>query len=565
MSRQGARVRAWLRAAAIVASLGVLAGCAQLPHTGVIKEGPILQSGLNSDYLYYSPSGPVVGQTQREVVSGFITAATGPQNDYAIARQYLSTSLRSKWSPNDEVLIQQGDLKITLGENNTAIIDVGVQASIDAEGLYQAKPPGTRRSFTIGLVKTGGQWRIASAPNLTVVIRPVFDVIFRSYPLYFFDHTFTKLVPDVRWFPARASTATRLVTSLLKGPNDWMADAVESPMPKGTKLAIDAVTVEAGVAQVNLNPRALEATPNARQYFKAQLTATLGKLPGVNSVQVLIDRSPQDIPDYAESALAPSSTNPVAIADGRLVTVGATTFEPIAGTRNYLTTLGANDFALSADKRSLALKSKSGTYLMLLGQVAQQPTLVDSRPKQLSPRYDHRGWLWTATATGSDAFRATGYLGDSAEVLAPWIGNFQIHQFSISPEGSRIAYIASIDGTRRTYLAGIVRNRQGQPIALTKPVQLPAAHPWPVSIAWCSPLNLLQLYRNPGDSEAIPVVLTIGGASLELDSVTGATQIMANTSGSSYFALTQFGEVLQYRGYNWTPFAGGVTIAHMAN
>jgi hypothetical protein len=91
-------------------TLMALVGCAQLPHNSAIQQGPSVQNGSSSDYLYYSPSGPVAGQDIRGVLSGFINAATGPQNDYAIAREYLTGNLRNNWSPNTEVLIQQGSL-----------------------------------------------------------------------------------------------------------------------------------------------------------------------------------------------------------------------------------------------------------------------------------------------------------------------------------------------------------------------------------------------------------------------------------------------------------------------
>jgi hypothetical protein len=152
----------------------------------------------------------------------------------------------------------------------------------------------------------------------------------------------------------------------------------------------------------------------------------------------------------------------------------------------------------------------------------------------------------------------------SQPISTPWFAKMQLNQFSVSPEGSRVAFIATVDGVRNIYLAGIVRDGTGKPTSITQPTKLISSRPWPISIAWCSPLNLLELFRLPGDTESFPVVQTVGGDVLELDSFSSATQIMANPAGGSYFAVTQFGQVLQYRGYNWTPYASGVTVAHMA-
>ena len=71
----------------------ILAGCAQLPRSGEAKVGPEIKGDIASDYLYYSPSGPSAGESQQEVLNGFINAGTGPQNDYEAARQYLTQDL----------------------------------------------------------------------------------------------------------------------------------------------------------------------------------------------------------------------------------------------------------------------------------------------------------------------------------------------------------------------------------------------------------------------------------------------------------------------------------------
>ena len=79
----------------LAATMAVLAiaGCAQLPRSGEIKVGPEIQGDMSSDYLYYSPSGPAAGETQQDILNGFINAGTGPQNDYEAAREYLTQNI----------------------------------------------------------------------------------------------------------------------------------------------------------------------------------------------------------------------------------------------------------------------------------------------------------------------------------------------------------------------------------------------------------------------------------------------------------------------------------------
>ena len=95
-----------LRLVALVAAAAlILTGCAKLPTSSEVKVGSDIQGGLTTDYLYYSPSGPSDGASQQEIINGFLNAATGPQNDYQVAREFLAGDLAAKWSPSKERLV----------------------------------------------------------------------------------------------------------------------------------------------------------------------------------------------------------------------------------------------------------------------------------------------------------------------------------------------------------------------------------------------------------------------------------------------------------------------------
>ena len=95
--------RVSLRLVALVAAAALfLTGCAKLPTSSEVKVGSDIQGGLTTDYLYYSPTGRTDGDSQQEIINGFLNAATGPQNDYQIVQAknfWLATpDLRFKWS-----------------------------------------------------------------------------------------------------------------------------------------------------------------------------------------------------------------------------------------------------------------------------------------------------------------------------------------------------------------------------------------------------------------------------------------------------------------------------------
>ncbi len=55
----------FLKVVAIALTALAFAGCAQLPRSSEVKAGPEIQGDIANDYLYYSPSGPVQGETQQ--------------------------------------------------------------------------------------------------------------------------------------------------------------------------------------------------------------------------------------------------------------------------------------------------------------------------------------------------------------------------------------------------------------------------------------------------------------------------------------------------------------------
>lgn len=550
--------------AALLASLTALAlvGCAQLPRTSAIQQGPSVQDASSSDYLYYSPSGPVAGQDIRGVLSGFINAATGPQNDFAIAREYLTGNLRSSWSPNSEVLIQKGSLETTVSSDNSASVTVNVAARIDLNGRYETQPEGTKRILQYAFKKINGQWRISSAPDAIVLIRPVFDVIFHSYSVYFFDHSYNYLVPDLRWFPARASTATRLVTAILNGPSPWLAGATEKTMPYDTKLAIDAVSIDGDTAVVNLNAAALRSTQSERQYFKAQLEATLTQLSGVSQVQIQIERSPQQVADFTPATARGAAYSPVALIDDTLTQLAAPAGVQISGTRSLVRQLGAVDFALTEDKHLLALHSPSGTYRVRIDQSSPTPLLVDSRPNLLKPIFDTRGILWSLTSDGKDQLQVTPESGTSVWLNVPWLSKYVIRDFALSNEGSRMAFvIVNKKGLAKTVVASVARNKLGIPVSLGNPLVLDAPEN-AVSVDWAGETNLMVLSTNAAGESTVES-LPLSGVSKSVGTLSQGLNVMSADNGANVFVLTKSGTLLQFRGYAWTLLADRVTAAHM--
>ncbi|MEN9967577.1 MAG: hypothetical protein RL036_810 [Actinomycetota bacterium] len=553
-------------AKSLVASLAILllAGCAQLPRSGEAKIGPEIKGDIASDYLYYSPSGPSNGETQQEILNGFINAGTGPQNDYEAAREYLSQGFKTKWHPNNEVLIQQGNPTISFNASGEASVDLQVQATVDSDGHFKVLDAGSTRYLKFKMVRENGEWRISSAPDLTILIRPVFDVIFRSYSIYFFDAQKTHLVPDLRWFPSRASTATRMVNAMLKGPSAWLAGAVTSAFPQGTALSLNSVTVADGIASVDLNSKALTAKAATKRLMKAQIRATLTQLPNVYSVAISIERGPQDIQDVPDLVPTVASSQAVVLQGGELQFFNDGVSNPIAGTSDLIARTGATDFAITDSQDWVALKSATGVFRSHIGIFGVSPTLVDARPAQLTPMFDAQANLWTMTRTAGEAVQVTSPGGIKRNLKLGWLDSFPRGQFSISAEGSRIAVLAGSGTTRQVYVASINRDSSGMPISFGAPIEVVKASDSPRSISW-SDENTLAALHTLSDSTTGATLYTIGGTSRDLGSLNSGRTLEARLSNATIYAVDANRSLFAYKNISWSQIASNVMALHFAN
>jgi hypothetical protein len=553
-------------AKSLVASLAILllAGCAQLPRSGEAKLGPEIKGDIASDYLYYSPSGPSNGETQQEILNGFINAGTGPQNDYEAAREYLSQGFKTKWNPNNEVLIQQGNPNISFNASGEASVDLQVQATVDSDGHFKILDAGSTRFLKFKMVRENGEWRISSAPDLTILIRPVFDVIFRSYSIYFFDAQKTHLVPDLRWFPSRASTATRMVNAMLKGPSAWLAGAVSSVFPQGTALSLNSVTVADGIASVDLNSKALTAKAATKRLMKAQIRATLTQLPNVYSVAISIERGPQDIQDVPDLVPTIASSQAVVLQGGELQFFNDGVSNPIAGTSDLIARTGATDFAITASQDWVALRSATGVFRSHIGIFGVSPTLVDARPAQLTPMFDAQANLWTMTRTAGEAVQVTSPGGIRRNLKLGWLDSFPRGQFSISAEGSRIAVLAGSGATRQVYVASINRDSSGMPISFGAPIEVVKASDSPRSVSW-SDENTLAALHTLSDSTTGATLYTIGGTSRDVGSLNSGRTLEVRLSNAMIYAVDANRSLFAYKNISWSQIASNVMALHFAN
>ena len=530
--------------------VGLLSGCATLPQAGPIRIGPDLSSPADTESFYYSPLGPSDGQTPQEILSGFLAAGTGPQNDYAVAREYLSESIRSSWNPSDEVLIQRSSAQIEFMADDSAIVVVDLSARVDADGRYESVPDGTSRDLEFKFVKENQQWRISQAPDATILIRPVFEVVFRDYAVYFVDRQKRYLVPELRWFPTSAATGTKLANALLRGASSWLRPAVTSAIPSGTRLSIDAVTVVDRVALVDLTSRALVATRADRSIMKAQLEATLSQLPNIEQVAISIERSRQEIPEAVSEIGKLESRQLLALGPEGLQLIGTGESDFFASGTDFFDFSEFSGFAASKRDDFLAAIAPTGVIRTSLSEPGESVELVDQRSNILELDFDPQGFLWSVSRARSAAITIVSPSGESTSLSAPWLAGQAIRGLAISIEGTRVAFLLQGPTRNRVVLSSVIRNAAGEPIELVDAIEIASEVPSPTSISWSGAMQLAVLSKQ-NDSDSVYLVRP-GGSYSTIAAPAETESVISQGSNSPLYALTSDNKLYVFRGSSWS-------------
>lgn len=548
----------------LVAALALLAltGCAALPVSGPVRIGPDLTPNIDTESFYYSPSGPTEGANKAEILSGFLAAGTGPQNDYAVAREYLAESIRSSWSPNKEVLIQRQSPQVTIGDDGQAQLIVDVAAQIDADGKYETRAIGTSRILNYKFIKEGEQWRLAEAPDATVLIRPVFEVVFRDYAVFFVDRQKRFLVPELRWFPATAATGTKLANALLRGPSSWLRPAVISAIPSGTRLSIDAVTVENGVALVDLTARALVASRADRALLKAQLDATLSQLPNVERVAISIERSSQEITEPTGQLRITGERSLVVLGDLGLETiVGSDTV--VGAGADFFDLNATSEITVSKQSNWLAAITPAGVVRTSSIDPGVAAELVDARSGIIGIEFDRQDHLWSLGRARGSAVIATFTNGDRTTVLAPWLASEAVRGFSISPEGSRITILVAGAERNRVLVAGVVRDQAGRPLELAPPIEIASEVARPSQVSWVDSTTVAVINSSPDFTNA--ALVSVGGTSRIISALPNAKLMVSAGPARQLFLLGSDGELYRFTGSSWAILRSDIRALAVVN
>ncbi|WP_336659043.1 LpqB family beta-propeller domain-containing protein [Leucobacter sp. USHLN153] len=555
--RGGAGSRTRIRGAVAVAAVVLLlTGCNAIPGSGPVQAG-LENLEQAEQQVQFNPGGPAAGSSQEDVVRGFVLAAVSSEDDFAVAREFLTPDYAEQWSPDSDVLIDDGGRPFQQNDDGSGTLSVSATAKLDADGFMLPIEPGESTDLRFELQQVGGEWRISSAPNGIILDATTFTTLWSQHQLYFVGPAGT-LVPETRWFLTRAALPTEIVGALLAGPGERLAEVVHSGFPAGTKLASNSVPVVDGRARVDLTGTVLEATPEALAEIRQQLRLSLQTVQNVNGVDLSAEGTAVRF-DAADDASEPQPVNDMwdasALVGSEFGSFVSGEFEVAEGFAATLSDYDPSAITVNPSGDAVAILSPAGiSRIDAAGVVA-----VDERRGLLPPMFDRFGYVWSLQVSQPQTMLATPKESSSVQVPAPWLEGRKAVAVRLSPDGSRIAVLVADEHGSQVLVAGVVRDNSGRPESVTTEadVQLWASGD-PVDLDWVGQNRFAVLTKTDSTSR-----VTLGGVGLlpiDLGSVEGGVHLAGGSARTQLRVLGAGRELYASQANGWQRAATDVRV-----
>lgn len=515
--------------AVVLAIVTAISGCAslpssmtaQVPTTGPIEQGEVVGVDPEDQFIRVIARKPRPGMTPTEIVTGFLDASASFEDGHAVARTYLTPEASQTWDTNAGVTVYEG-LPVLTTMGAAVTMRAPNAGSIAASGRYAVASPGSEVRTTFFLEQSDGEWRISRVPEGLLLSQADVDRAFRSFSVFYFNPDFSMLVPDPRMVPVIGpGLATTLVRRLIAGPTSWLQPAVRTGFPAGVALAIEAVTIEAGVARVDLTPNVLDADDRTRVALSQQLVWTLRQLPDVQAVDITAGGQLFTVPGVVnpQSRDAWPAVDPNVMPVGALgyvarpegvVAVGADEVTPVpgpAGTGDVVLV----DLAVSADSSSLSGIDPEGAVWR--SRLADDATLIRVRDEGLatSLAYDGVDSVWVVDA--DEGLYAVSSAGLSRAIKVQGLTGRTVVQAVVpSRDGTRAAMIVRRGPRTELLLARVLRSSvSASGITLDSPVRIESRLAEVSDVAWSGSDTLSVIgSESAGSMQVFDVALARG-------------------------------------------------------
>jgi Lipoprotein LpqB beta-propeller domain/Sporulation and spore germination len=572
--------RLLLAGSGLVLSVAMTA-CASLPTSGTVQISSLQGSGAQVQtgvQVVPVPPGRTWGEL--DIVNGFLAASASFDDNYAVARKYLTRGFSNWWQPgvaatvidSPRVKVEQPPRGLVTSGPPSARVSVTGRhfAELQTGGPHQAgsivASPGAS-TYHFSLVEKAGVWRIdgitignqPAKRSVLVLTSADFDRDYQARNLYFFrpGPAANTLVPDPVYIPQLPGDgglkilvntllySKKAATSPWPPSSSWLYQAATTAFPRGTKL-ISVDIIGGAEAVVKLGGTAVRASHSQRLRMAAQLWWSLTASPygtqaGSQIRSVVLQINHQSLtPTSAElrnwvprGAAAPLYYQlPGGPAAPATAVLRASSSQQVSV--SLPDALGGAPFtsmAVSTPPTGFAVlagcKGKD-VYLMPQSRAGEVVTRRLPAGECTSLSWDIFGNLWVAATKGVYELTALPAASLITIQIPPLPPTPNVQSVRVAPDGVRVAMIVRYGASQRVLIAAVSKNPNFTYLAQTQQMlRVGSDIPNPVALTWLDPDHLLVLDRSAGKSEIYQVPLS-SGTSTEIATPRGVTWMAAN-------------------------------------
>jgi len=522
-------VRRWAAALAVL----LLSGCGLPLSDGVQSAGEVPGEQAEPAGIQVLPPGPQPGATAVDLVRGFLRAQSSPDEDHAVARQFLAPE--TAWDEEEFVIVYApGSQTVRADPDDPGRVEVRLRATarIGADGSYRLLPSDTEvppEQFQVQRGQDGELELTEVPPGLRITTADV-SRSFVPSDVYLLgqgaeDEATPVLVPDRVFLPTTVEPATARVTALLTGASEALAPAVQTAVPPGTTL-VSPVVVEDGVVTVDLSAQVRELSARDRERLSAQLVWTLQDQTGV---RLLTDGEPLDVPGagevqtrddwsgydpgrllrsapllYVQDRTVRSLDGPLEAGDATRqgsLEVDAVAISPMDGTLGVLTRRDGPD-----EVRIGPLQGSTGAPVLTREDIGSLSWGSGRRGLWVLERSDPRR-VWVVPGPGASPD------DQEQEVLVERPGGVgPLSSLAVSRDGARVALVFGQDDERQLFVGRVQPTAGGVRVADVVPVAPLLRNV--TDVAWESGTSLVVIATDSSAAGLLTLTVAVDGSSV---------------------------------------------------
>ncbi|MGZ2399019.1 hypothetical protein [Rothia sp. 110740021-2] len=153
----------------VVSLATLVSSCAGLPSNNRVTQ---YSSGLDVKSVNTSPArapSPLAGATPEAIIEGFVRAGVDSIENYAVARQYLSSSFAGRWNPIGATRVYRNTVQARSDDSGNAEGTYHMRfqqtATVSSQGITSTFPEAQIETHDFKMVMEDKQWRISSCPD----------------------------------------------------------------------------------------------------------------------------------------------------------------------------------------------------------------------------------------------------------------------------------------------------------------------------------------------------------------------------------------------------------------